>query len=323
MKNVIVTGGAGFIGSKLCNQLSEEGYNVFSFDTYAQYSHPPIRREQVYNINYRFEKLLSKCQLVRCSTVNKDDLRRRVNEIEPDFIVHFAALPLANVAIEYPEEAFTSIVEGTFNLLEICRDQKNLKNFVYISSSMVYGDFENFPVKESAQTRPKEIYGGMKLAGEGIVRCYGQRYKVPYSIARPSAVYGPSDNNGRVLAKFIENAIKGTRLRAVNPDQTKLDFTYVDDAAMAVRNIMINYEKSITETFNITRGEGRTLREALNIIAEIYPKIEIDIEEKDTFHPKRGALDISKCRTLLGHEPKISLEQGIKVYSQFMEESLK
>jgi len=162
-------------------------------------------------------------------------------------------MPLADMAIEFSEEALACIINRTVNLLEIARDMPAIQRSVYISSSMVYGDFERGPIPEDATTNPKEIYGGMKLAGEQLVKVYSQCYCIPFTIVRPSAVYGPSDNNRRVLHTFLMNAIQGRVLRVENAETTSLDFSYVKDVGRGIRLAALS-PQGLGETFNITRG---------------------------------------------------------------------
>jgi len=169
---------------------------------------------------YRFERLLNGVEIVRGDTRNPVDLRRAITRIRPEWIIHLAGLPLAEVAIEKSEEAFASIVTGTVNLMEILRDEPGIERVTFISSSMVYGDFVQVPAREDMETRPKDIYGSMKLAAEIIVRGYAQRWGIPVTIVRPSAVYGPTDNNRRVLSLFVEKALTGQAISIANSGST-------------------------------------------------------------------------------------------------------
>ena len=318
MARVLITGGAGFVGSHTAKEMAENGHEVWVLDAFYHYIQPPVEQTYVTNINYRFKQLLTETTVLRGNTQNKDHLRRQLLEVQPEYIIHFAALPLANMAIEYSEEAFNTIVGGTVNLLEVIRDTDFLKRFVYISSSMVYGDFETFPVPEDAKKEPKDIYGGMKLSGEYMTKVYSQRYNIPYTIIRPSAIYGPTDNNKRVVGLFLSSAANGEKISAKNAENTFLDFSYVEDVAEGVRLACLA-DSAENETFNLTRGRGRSLQELIDAIKSLYPQTEVEYKEGNSFRPSRGALDISKAQKLLGYEPKIELEEGLKKYSEFLE----
>ncbi len=318
MARVLVTGGAGLIGSHLVREMLDAGHNVLALDAFTQYRMPTVNEDAGYNFDYRMNKLLAGAQVLRGNVCDKDHLRRQFVSFQPDCVVHFAAMPLADMAIEFSEEALGCIINGTVNLLEIARDMPAIRRFVYISSSMVYGDFERDPIPEDATTSPKEIYGGMKLAGEQLVKVYSQRYDIPFTIVRPSAVYGPSDNNRRVLHTFLMNAIQGHKLRVKNAETTRLDFSYVKDVALGIRLAALS-PRGRGEIFNITRGEGRTLEEAVRIIRCLYPSTSIEYVTGSSFRPRRGALDISKARRLLGYAPMVNLEDGINRYAQYIE----
>jgi len=318
MSKILVTGGAGFLGSHLVKSLIDDSHEVFVLDAFNQYIIPPVSQLYVYNLNYRFDKLINQAEIIRCDTKNKDDVRRKVSAAKPDYIIHCAALPLANMAIEYSEEAFNTIVGGTVNLLEILRDGDYLSRFVYISSSMVYGDFEKTPIFENCKKEPKEIYGGMKLAGEYMVKVYSQRYNIPYSIIRPSAVYGSTDNNNRVVGVFLTRAIQGEKVKVKNAKDTMLDFSYVEDVAEGIKKVTFS-QNGENEIFNITRGKSRSLEDLIKVINELYPALEVEYIKEDTFRPKRGTLDVSKAKRLVEYSPKIDIEEGIKAYSQFLE----
>ena len=279
----------------------------------------PVQPTFLENMQYRYSVLLEGAEILRGSTQHKDDLRRQVLAIMPDYVVHLAALPLANVAISHTEEAFDCIVQGTVNMLEILRDTDYVKRFVYVSSSMAYGNFTQFPMPEEGSKDPIETYGGMKLAGEILVKVFSQRYDIAYTIVRPSAVYGPTDNNRRVLQVFVESAIAGRPFVAKNPETTLLDFTYVEDLAQGLMLATLS-ENGTNEDFNLTRGEGRSLAEAVQILNTSFPDMSYESRsEPETFRPDRGTLDISKARRLLGYEPEYPLELGLQRYADFVE----
>lgn len=317
MKKIFIAGGAGFIGSHLSHDFVKDGFEVYVYDGNIQYFYP-MTPYSLYNMRYRHEVLLSGCELLRGSTLDVNDLRRHINRIRPDYIINLAALPLAVTAVKNSEEAFHSILTTTHNFMEVLRDSEHLEKYIHISSSMVYGDFEFSPNHELAKKAPKEIYGSMKLASEFIVSGYAQRFNINTAIVRPSAVYGPTDNNLRVLQKFVEAAIEGREIRAKNSSSNFLDFTYVKDAAAGIKAVTLA-ETSPNEIFNITRGEGRSLSEAIEILRRYFDQIKV-VEEDDVsgIYPKRGALDISKAKKVAGFSPQFSLEEGLKDYVEFL-----
>ena len=226
MSRALIVGDAGFIGSHTVRCFLDAGVEVFVLDAIHIYV-LPIQPWFLENMNYRFNYLWRGARVERGSTLNMNDLRRVIMEVRPDYIIHFASLPLANLAVRQTEEAFKGILQGTVNILEILRDVNFVRRFTYISSSMVYGDFTKIPVPEDAEKDPKDIYGGMKLAGEILTRVYAKRYGIAYTIIRPSAVYGPTDNNRRVIQIFLENAFAGEPIYINRGSDTVLDFTYV------------------------------------------------------------------------------------------------
>lgn len=316
MSKIIIAGGAGFIGSHLTSQFTEEGHEVYVLDNNIQYFYP-LEKSSIKNMEFRHKILLKDAKIIRANTLDINDLRRLVLDIKPEYIVNLAALPLALTAIKKTEEAFSSILTSTENFMEIMRDIGFLKNYVHISSSMVYGDFEKNPNPENAKKEPIEIYGSMKLASEYLVKGYAQRFGFPLTIIRPSAVYGPTDNNFRVIQKFIECALNNKTINANNPSSNRLDFTYVKDAAKGIK-LATFFNKNLINEFNITRGESRSLEDAINIIKSFFPKIKINITNEKGIYPKRGTLDISKAKKLLKFNPSYCLEDGIKDYVDFL-----
>ncbi len=256
----------------------------------------------------------TKIDFRRGDTRDKSHLRRVIMETRPDRILHLAALPIADLSNKHSEEALTSILEGAVNVLEVLRDVDFVDRFVYISSSMIYGDFDEIPAPEDHPKRPKDIYGGTKYAGEVMTETYSRRYGIPYSIVRPSAVYGPFDVNRRVSQIFVENALLGKPITLFGGGLQALDFSFVEDTADGIIKVMF-HEEGLGNAFNITYGHGYTLREFADILKGHIPELEINIvEEEDVFRPKRGALSIEKAKKMVGYDPQVSLEEGIKRY---------
>jgi nucleoside-diphosphate-sugar epimerase len=318
MAKVLITGGAGFIGSYITRELLERGDEVIIFDSFTCYINPLSTHYQKH-LEKRFEGIKDKVVMIRGDTLNEVEIRRAILEHRPERIIHLAALPLADLSSIYSQEAIKTIIQGTANVLEIIRDVDFVNRFVYASSSMIYGDFQYTPADEEHPKNPKDIYGGTKLAGEIITQSFSRRFGFEYTIVRPSAVYGPTDINRRVYQVFLENALSGKPLVLHNGGRSRLDFTYVKDAAHGF--VLATFsENAANEVFNITRGEGRSLKELVEIIRQFIPQIKTVEKPADVFRPERGALDISKARKLLGYDPKYSLEQGMREYFEYVKE---
>jgi len=309
MSTVLVTGGAGFVGSHVCAALAEGGHEVVVVDPLLTYAYT-FEPRHWHSLQYRREVLLRDARVVVASTESRDELRRVMLETKPEYLLHLGALPLATVARVRSDHAFNSILRGTFNLVELALEI-GLAKFVYVSSSMVYGDFTQTPMPEDARTAPKDPYGGFKLAGEVIVETFSRARGLPYAIVRPSAVYGPTDMNDRIVQRFVECALWSRPLTVIDPDNTWLDFSYVKDVADGMVKALLSPVEN--ETFNITAGEGRTLTELHDFLRERYPDMPVEVSTKtEDFRPKRGALDIAKARERLGYEPRYPLERGVE-----------
>jgi nucleoside-diphosphate-sugar epimerase len=326
MRTYFITGGEGFIGYHICRLLSEreEQVEIVTYD--AQKHYVPLEdSDWPYYIDYRLNSLDNEnVERIRGDTTDRGLLKSSLEKHKPDVIIHLAALPIANVSNKYPKEARTNILDGTITILDVLREVNfNFDRFVYTSSSMVYGDFptdengEILPASETDDCTPVGIYGSMKLSGENITRAYAHRFDLPYTIIRPSAVYGPTDCNRRVTEIFVTNAIEDKPLRLDNGGHHQLDFSYIEDTASGFL-LAADQESGLNETFNITRGKGRSVRELAKVVSENISGTEMYSEEREVYRPNRGALDISKAREKLGYEPAYSLEDGIEEYLEFI-----
>lgn len=313
MNKIFINGGAGLIGSVVAKKLIAMGHKVIIYDQFITYI-SPFKNHIKNPIDLRFENLKEKLIFERGDTTNISYSNKIIKQHNPDYILHLAATPLADLSNKHVEEAVASIFNGTINILEIAKDLTVLKKFVYVSSSMIYGDFKNIPCPETHPKSPKEIYGGAKYAGEIMTEVFSKKFNIPYTVVRPSAVYGPYDVNRRVSQIFVENALIGKELVLDGGGSINLDFTYVDDIADGLILAMFN-EKANGEAFNITFGRGYSLLEFVKILKSIIPSLKYKVNEaKDNFRPMRGALSIEKAKKVLGYSPKFSLEEGLRHY---------
>jgi UDP-glucose 4-epimerase len=315
---IFVTGGAGLIGTFLSRRLLSGGHDVTIFDSFINFIPPNGGHYHEY-MNKRQEWLNDPdITVIRGDTRNKSEIYRAVKKEQPDVIVHLAALPIADLCNKHSEEAVSTILNGTVNVLEAIRDVDSVNRFVYASSSMIYGDFKYRPADEDHPKNPKGVYGGTKFAGETLTQSFSNQYNINHVIVRPSAVYGPTDTNRRVTQIFVERALKGEVLELHGGGEQKLDFTYVEDTALGFA-LAATHENAVNETFNITRGEGRSIKELAQVIGKYTDGVKTRETEARMSRPKRGALDIQNAQTKLDYEPQYSLEEGMEKYVQFVE----
>jgi len=234
--------------------------------------------------------------------------------IKPQVIVQLAAVAHAGISNKDPYSTFDHSLRTLENALDIARDVS--EHFVYLSSSMAYGNFQSEAASEDHPLEPIGIYGALKVAGEKMVIAYQQVFNLAYTIVRPSALYGPRCVSRRVGQVFIENALRGQKLRVDGDGTDRLDFTYIDDL---VEGICLVLEKPAArnETFNLTYGGGRPIRDLLAILRDFFPKMQSEAIERDKLMPERGTLNIDKAKRLLGYAPKNPIDVGYPKYIEW------
>jgi UDP-glucose 4-epimerase len=234
-----------------------------------------------------------------------------------DIVIHMASFPRQKVVNANPRLGAQTMMEGLLNLCEASKKHK-VKKFVYISSSMVYGDFTD-DVTEDYDCKPQGQYGIMKLAGERLVEDYSRRNCFSHTIIRPSAVYGPLDVEDRVIAKFMLTAMRDGTLKVNGANET-LDFTYVEDAADGIVAAALSSNTN-NKTYNITKSHSRSLLDAANLAVKIAGNGNIEVKDKDADFPSRGALNIDAARRDFGYDPQVDVEEGFQKYYEWLSSS--
>jgi nucleoside-diphosphate-sugar epimerase len=305
---ILVTGGLGLIGHNVVNKLESLGHQITVVDNKTNYGIIP-KSELTYLLSERIKKIQTRD--IFSSDINDYySLDELVGEDAPEIIIHLASFPRQKVVNSNPQWGSRTMSEGLLNLLELAR-KHNTRRFVYISSSMVYGDFTD-DVTEDAVCKPQGQYGIMKLAGEWLVKDYTRSCGLEHTIIRPSAVYGPLDVEDRVISKFILSALRGQTLK-VNGAEETLDFTFVTDAAKGIVAAALS-ENAVNKTYNITKSHSRTLKYAAELAVTLAGNGAIEIKDKDADFPSRGALNIAAARNDFGFDPQVDVEEGFKIY---------
>jgi UDP-glucose 4-epimerase len=317
-RKIVVTGGLGLIGHNVVRRLLDQGHEVAITDTQTNYGIIP-QDELDYLMGERIRNIPEmELRTHRIDIADRDGIDWMMREYRPDTVIHLASFPRQKVVNTNPQLGSRSMSEGLLNICEACK-RHSVGKFVYISSSMVYGDFDN-NVEEDAPCQPQGQYGIMKLAGEWLVRDYTRRGDFDHVIIRPSAVYGPQDVEDRVVSRFILSAMRGQTLRVNGPDES-LDFTYVDDVADGIVAAALQFQVK-NKIYNITRGRSCTLLDAANLAVQIAGQGHVEIQDRDPSFPSRGALNITAARRDLGFDPQVDIEQGFQRYHEWLANSV-
>lgn len=312
----LVSGGAGFIGHNVIRQLESQGHECFILDSVTDYGFVnPNELKYLYT---------ERCKRMRAGVHHVDLRDMKMTKdfflnfgFKADAVIHLASFPRQKVVGQNPVWGSEVMATGLVNLLELTRTH-NIPKFVYISSSMVYGDFTD-DVKETAVCTPQGQYGIMKLMGEHLVKDYTRRGCFDHVIIRPSAVYGEYDVEDRVVSKFMLTAMRGGTLNVNGAGET-LDFTYVEDAAAGIVGATLS-ETAKNRTYNITKSHSWSLLDAANLAVSIAGSGTVNVRDKDADFPSRGALNIDAARTDFGYDPKVDVEEGFQRYYRWFKES--
>jgi nucleoside-diphosphate-sugar epimerase len=329
-KRIAIVGGAGFIGHNLALALARRGAmvavvdslqvnNLLAFSSAVANS----RNRELYlrMIHERLE-LLNAAHIPLHVQDARDyhALSRVLTQIDPQVIIHLAAVSHAGRSNKDPFSTFDHSLRTLENALDFARSA-SVEQFIFLSSSMAYGNFLTPEVAEDHPLNPIGIYGALKVAGEKMVIAYQQVFNLPYTIIRPSALYGQRCVSRRVGQIFIESALADEPLRVDGDGEEKLDFTYIDDL---VEGIVLSVTETAArnEIFNITYGSARPIRDLVEVLKREFGNLKIEHVERDQLMPFRGTLSIDKARQRLGFAPANPIEVGfpkyVKWYRQLM-----
>lgn len=324
-KKVALIGGGGFIGHNLALSLLARGANVEIIDSLqvnnllsfaSQGGGAPDREMYMKMLNQRLDLLRgAKINLHPVDARDYHALSRILVDIKPHAIVHLAAVSHAGKSNKDPFSTFDHSLRTLENALDYARGG-GVEQFVFLSSSMAYGNFKTDEVSEDHPLEPIGIYGALKLAGEKMVIAYNQVFGLPYTILRPSALYGQRCVSRRVVQVYIETALKGGTLRMDGDGSERLDFTYIDDLVDGI-GLCLSHPKARGEIFNLTYGAARTIKDLGEIVQSHFPGIKIESVPRDALMPFRGTLSVDKARRIIGYAPKYSIDLGVPKYIEW------
>jgi nucleoside-diphosphate-sugar epimerase len=322
-RRITIIGGAGFIGHNLALHLKRLGADVSVIDglevnnltsVLANSDNLPYPQLSHTVINERLNLLRdADIKLFVQDARDYHALSHILCRTNPQVILHLAAVSHANRSNKDPYSTFDHSLRTLENALDNAKNK--VEHFVYLSSSMVYGNFKDGKVDETTICEPLGIYGALKYSGEKMVIAYNQVFDLPYTIIRPSALYGERCISRRVGQIFIENALFGREITMTGDGSDGLDFTYIQDLVDGLTKVIEN-KNSRNQIFNLTYGSARTIADMLDILRNHFPDISVRSLPKDSLMPDRGTLSVEKARSLIGYEPSWSLDKG---YPQYIE----
>src|SRR5215216_6270873 len=307
MKNLLITGAAGFIGSHLVDQLLASGVNhITVVDDFNDFYDPSIKRA---NIREHFND--SRYHISEVDIRDRAALEQVFEKNNFDCIVHLAARAGVRPSLSEPQLYTETNINGTLNLLELAR-HKNIKQFVFGSSSSVYGINAKVPFSEEDPIRqPISPYAATKGAGELLCHTYSHLYGLRCVCLRFFTVYGPRQRPDLAIHKFAKLISQGKPIPVFGDGTTRRDYTYIDDIIDGVV-AAIEYDKTDYEVINL--GESRTveLRELISLLEkELDTHAIIERQPPQPGDVPQTFADVSKARALLGYQPKTQIEEGL------------
>ncbi len=312
-KNILITGGAGFIGSHLSEHLLNEGeWSVTIVDDLNDFYSPEIKRSNLAAIGPSDD-----LAFVECDIRDQAALTSVFESTAFDVIVHLAARAGVRPSLSEPHLYYTTNVIGTLNLLELAR-QQGVRQFVFGSSSSVYGENSNVPFSEKHRVQnPISPYAATKAAGELMCHTYTHLYEIRTVCLRLFTVYGARQRPDLAIHKFSRLIFDGKPIPVFGDGSTRRDYTYVDDIIQGVR-AAIDYEGSMHEVFNLGESETTELRRLIELLEEsLGKKAVIDRQPMQPGDVPITFADISKAASLLRYDPQTKIEDGIPKFVEW------
>jgi len=319
--SILILGGAGFIGHNLALHLNKLGAKVCIIDSLTVNHLGSLKKnpDSLPNPELAEAILHARLRLLKNSKIpvyvqdarQYHELSKHFTEINPKVLIHLAAVSHANRSNKDPHSTFDHSLRTLENALDNAKNR--IEHFIFLSSSMVYGNFKSSEVNEKTNCEPLGIYGALKYAAEKIIISYNQVFNLPYTIIRPSALYGERCISRRVGQIFIENALQNKEIEIHGDGSEKLDFTYIKDLIDGITKVIEN-PNSKNEIFNLTFGQARSINDLLDILKKSFPSTTIKKISRDKFMPKRGTLSIEKAKSIINFSPRWSIDKAYPEY---------
>ena len=308
MTTILVTGGAGFIGSHLSGRLLKEGHQVICLDNFDSFYDPDIK---IKNVEEMEKKYPGQFTLITGDIRNSQHLTEVFKKNRIDWVIHLAARAGVRPSIIDPLLYQDVNIRGTIVLLETCKEF-GIQNFIFASSSSVYGENQRVPFsEEDHDIQPISPYGVTKRAGELLCFSYHHLYGMNIACLRIFTAYGPRQRPEMAIHQFTRLIDRGEKIQIYGNGSSRRDYTYVDDLIDGIFAV-IHHHKGF-EIYNLGESQTTSLNELIRLIEEALGKKAIfEMSEPQPGDVSITYADISKAEQRLGYRPKIKIEEGIK-----------
>lgn len=310
-----MTGGAGFIGSHACERFLSRGHRVVCLDDLNDYYDPDRKIA-----NLKLSRTSPHFTFVRGSLLDFPLLRSVFEGHRPDQVVHLAARAGVRPSLRDPKLYEETNGRGTLNILDLCREF-NLSRLVYTSSSSVYGERRDMPLRETDPIlNPISPYGAAKYGSEKMCAVYQRMTGMDLNVIRPFTVYGPRQRPDMAISKFTRMIDQGEPIPIFGDGSTARDYTYIDDFIDGLERAM-EFGDGF-QIFNIGGSDSTRLIDLVQVLSERLGKVaHIEFQPTQPGDVPLTLADISKARGLLGYEPRVSVPEGLARYVEWFRET--
>ena len=322
----LVTGSAGFIGFHICLKLLKQKKNVIGLDNLNDYYDPKLKLER-----NKILKKFSNFKFIKVNIQEGKKIERIFLKNNIKYVIHLAAQAGVRYSIKFPKKYIDTNINGFFNIIDNSR-KKNIKHFIYASSSSVYGEIENYPLREDfAANHPSQIYAATKRSNELLAHSYSSLFELPTTGLRFFTVYGPWGRPDMAMFKFVSNILNNKKINVYNHGNHERDFTYIDDIVKCI-SLAIDKIPKKNKLWNKKKPDSSNSYSPyrlINIGGNNPLKLMVFIKYIEKYLKKKANInymglqkgDVIKthasatlCKKVLGHVPKIKPEVGIKNY---------
>lgn len=309
---ILVTGGAGFIGSHLCEALLHDGHDVICLDNFDPYYDPAIKRQNLSNALSFRQFHLETGDVRNRALLRQIFARRRI-----DAVVHLAAKAGVRPSILYPSEYLNVNVHGTLQLLEAMA-QARVPRLLFASSSSVYGNQIKVPFAETDDvSQPISPYAATKRSGELLAYTYHHLHGMEVACLRLFTVYGPRQRPDLAIHKFAQMALQQHPIPIYGDGRTRRDYTYVSDVVQGIR-LLLRHTGLKYEVFNLGGGAPVTLLDMVNALETALGRpLEVQFLPKQAGDVEQTFADISKARQFFGYQPAVPLAEGVRQFTSW------